>query len=103
MHRSTGYKSITSLVLAAGIMTSCAQERDPASEDPIDPLPGLYDVTLSGAGLLKVGGNEKARPFCVTAANRSNFPHMLVKKIYQLHYSCSAHPFPREGNAIGGK
>ena len=91
------------LATATALATACAQERDAASDAPVDPTPGLYQVTLSGAGLLKAGGEEGPHPFCVTAANRKTAPHTLVKKFYQLHYSCIDKPSPREGNAIAGE
>ncbi len=84
--------------------TACAKTPDAADETPVDPEPGLYEVALSGAGLLKAG-EEKEGPhaFCLTEADRSTFPHTLVKKYYQLHYSCMSTPLPREGNTIAGE
>ncbi len=97
------FKLSTCLVTASLLVASCAQERDLASETPLDPEPGLYEVTLSSAGFLKAGGKEGPHPICVTAANRSTFPHTLVKKFYELHYSCVSRPGQRQGNAINGE
>ncbi|MEM9618594.1 MAG: hypothetical protein AAF936_11595 [Pseudomonadota bacterium] len=96
--------AIAYLAVISVITTSCSNGRDAASETPADPEPGLYEVTLSGAGLLKAGGKEEGPySFCLADTDRALFPHTLVKKYYQLHYSCMSTPLPREGNAIAGE
>lgn len=82
---------------------ACSKVTDAADETPVDPEPGLYEVTLSGAALLRASGKEDPHSFCLTEVNRTAFPHTLVKKYYQLHYSCTNTPLPREGNRISGK
>lgn len=103
MNQLFGFKPIKFLAITSTLLMGCAQERDAANEPPVDPIPGRYAVSLSGSGLLKAAGKEGPHPFCVTAANRSTFPHTLVKQIYQLHYSCVSRPGQREGNAITGE
>jgi len=95
--------SFSGLLIVLALAASCAEQRDPTQEVPVDLEPGLYQVSLSGAGLLKAGGKEGPHAICVTAANRGTFPHTLVKKFYHVHYSCVDRPAMREGNAIGGE
>lgn len=85
------------------IATACTKAPDTAHETPVDPESGLYEVALSGTGLLKVSGKEDPHSFCLTETDRALFPHTLVKKYYQLHYSCISTPSPREGNKVAGE
>ncbi len=84
-------------------VAACSKTPDAANETPVDPKPGPYEVTLSGAGLLKAGGKEGPHSYCLRETDRASFSHTLVKKFYQLHYSCMSTPLPREGNAIAGE
>ncbi len=103
MNQFSALIPIMGMATAGMLVTACTNERDATKEIPVDPLPGLYDVSLSGAGLLKAGGREGPHEFCVTEANRFTFSHTLVKKFYQFHYSCVGKPSPRLGNAIAGE
>lgn len=103
MNRLSEYGRVTCFSIFSLVATACSETPDTADETPVDPEPGLYEVTLSGSGLLKAGGKEGPHAFCLTEADRRTFPHTLVKKYYQLHYSCMNTPLPREGNAIAGE
>ena len=82
---------------------ACSQAPDPASQEPVDPAPGLYEITLSGAGLLKAAGKSDPDEFCLTERDRASFPHLLARNYYQLHAACRPSRAPREGNAFGGE
>lgn len=84
------------------ITAACVESRDPAKETPVEPEPGLYEVTLSGAGLMKAGDKDRPRSTCLHPGNRDSFPHTLVKNYYALHYTCRTNPLPRVGNKIAG-
>ncbi|GJL95285.1 MAG: hypothetical protein DHS20C05_16900 [Hyphococcus sp.] len=87
-------------IIAAG----CAETSDPASEAPVELEPGRYEITMSGAGLLKAAGNDNnSRSTCLRAGERAMFPHKLAENYYRMHYSCSNKRLPREGNAVGGE
>lgn len=103
MNRFSEYGRVVCFCAFSLAVAACSKTPDAADETPVNPEPGLYEVTLSGAGLLKAGGKEGPHAFCLTEANRSTFPHTLAKKYYQLHYSCMSTPLPREGNAIAGE
>lgn len=87
------------------LAAACAEEsRDPASEAPIDPAAGLYEFSMSGAGMLKHMEAEKVeKPFCLTEIQRSNFPYMLVENRFKLSPYCTSARDPREGNMIAGE
>lgn len=96
-------RRIASSAVAGLIVSACAVERDAASEAPVDPAPGLYEITLSGAGPLKAGGKEGPHSYCLKRREQAAFPHLLVKNFYTLHGSCRQKRAPREGNKIGGE
>lgn len=87
------------------IAAACAGEtRDPASEEPIDPAAGLYELTTSGAGLLKHMEPDKGqKPYCLTDAQRANFPNLLVEGRFKISPYCTSKRNPREGNVISGE
>lgn len=103
MNRFSGTIRWVRIGVLAAIATACAPERDPASETPVNPAPGLYEVTLSGAGILKAAGEGETHTYCLRMRERSSFPHLLVRNYYQLHASCAPKRGPREGNAIAGE
>lgn len=95
---------INSTVAVCALAAACSQAPPPADQTPVDPTPGLYAITLSGAGLLKVAGkDDKPKNYCLRASEASAFPYMLPENYYALHYSCAKTRAPREGNAIAGE
>ncbi len=95
-------------ILKAGAVSllaaACVEQTDPASETPVDPAAGLYEITLSGAGLLKhVDTNKAPDAFCLTEAQRASFPHVLAENYYKLSPLCTINHAQREGNAIAGE
>ncbi len=87
-----------------GTAAACSDRADPASETPVDPAPGLYEITLSGAGLLKHAGPEDAaQTYCLRESASASFPHLLAENYYKLHYSCTTRRGAREGNAVAGE
>lgn len=85
------------------LVAACVDGRDPANETPVELEPGLYEVTLSGAGLMKASDKGRPQPVCLRPGNRESFPHTLVKNYYALHYSCRTTRLPRIGNKIAGE
>lgn len=103
MNNSTSARLLCGALLL-GAAQACSQTSDPASETPVEPEPGLYKITLSGAGLLKHANNDKTpETFCLTEIQRASFPHLLAENYYKLHYACTNARAPRMGNAIGGE
>lgn len=86
---------------AATLAVGCTQTTDPTTQEPVDPKPGQYEITLSGAGLMK-NMKEEPHSYCLYESERDAFPHMLAKNYYELHPGCRAKHDPREGNAISG-
>ena len=84
-------------------IAACSQSADPAGAEPVDPQAGLYEITQSGAGLLKGAKPDKPKTFCLRESQRADFAHMLVEGYYKLHYSCVTNRAPREGNKVGGE
>lgn len=94
------------IALAAAVTVaaiSCSEAPDAASQTPVDPASGLYEVTFSGAGLLKHAGPGEPRSYCLTEGGRGQFPHILAEGFYRLHPLCTVARGPREGNAFAGE
>ncbi|MEQ8936331.1 MAG: DUF3617 family protein [Amphiplicatus sp.] len=87
------------------LAAACAEEaQDPASETSVDPRPGLYEITVSGAGLMKnVKGNDVPQSYCLTETQRASFPHLLAEGFYKLSPLCTSKRRSREGNAVSGE
>ena len=81
----------------------CAGEVDPATQAPVDPSPGLYEVSLGGAGVLKTMEREGPREYCLHELERGDFPHLLARNYYQLHALCRVERGARQGNAVSGE
>ncbi|WP_428409670.1 DUF3617 domain-containing protein [Hyphococcus sp.] len=83
---------------------ACSETSDPASEAPVDPKPGLYEIAISGAGLLKnVESNKAPKTYCLTEIQAASFPHMLAENYYKLSPLCTVQRGQREGNLIAGE
>ncbi len=82
---------------------ACSNASDPASETPVNAKPGQYEITLSGAGLMKQAGKGKSSSYCLTQGESASFPYRLAEKFYPLHPACQTRRQPREGNAIAGE
>ncbi|MHA7871231.1 MAG: hypothetical protein ACX939_02670 [Hyphococcus sp.] len=85
------------------LAAACADSRDPISQTPVDPEPGLYKVTLGGAGLLQHADLDDPQDYCLREGERADFPHVLARHYYQLHALCRVQRGVREGNAVGGE
>lgn len=83
-------------------VVACSGANDPASQAPVDPEAGLYEISLSGAGPMKADPG-KSKTYCLREGERASFAHMLAQNYYKLHYSCTVNRTPREGNAVGGE
>lgn len=99
---SNGKRSVA--VIGLTLAAACSQAADPSSETPVDPRPGRYVITHSGAGLLKhVKSNDEPGAFCLRESERAAFPHLLAEGYYKRHSLCTNTRAPREGNAVAGE
>jgi len=101
--------AITRMLTLAGVLgslclTACDQPRDAAAEAPVDPAPGLYKVTLTGAGLDRYaqGPGRTQDEICVTASESPRFAERLARNYFSMHEACTSKVEPRTGNAIAG-
>jgi len=99
---------IGSMLMAAtlaGMVSACSPPVAPAAQEPIELTPGLYQITLSGAGLAQFTqqrGGKTEDEVCVRAGDVSRFPDRLARNYFSLHPGCTFSPQARQGNAIGG-
>ena len=91
---------IGTLMLTA---TACSGGSGPASDEPANLTPGLYEISVSQS--FKHGSGEKTapEPICVRAHEIDSFPHMLAEDYFIAQRGCRTVRGPREGNAISGE
>lgn len=101
MNLALSTRAAISLLIA--FAASCAPAPpDPAKEAPVDPAPGLYQITISAGSLGKGRGGDVQKPICLRANGVKNFGQKLAENYYTLHSSCSLSAAPRVGNVISG-
>jgi len=89
---------LTLFLLSAG----CADEPDPARQDPVDPAPGEYALAVAMSGWFSdVEGAPDT--YCLRAENRADLPHLLAENFFMPHGACANERAPRQGNAVGGE
>ena len=103
MRKSSAKKPIIVVGGLFVLLAGCVEERDPASEAPVDLLPGRYEITLSGN--LPQNPNSKRAPtsLCVTGSKASNFHYHLAEEATKVFGACSPKRAPRVGNAFSGE
>lgn len=93
------------VLMALVALAGCASPRDPATEEPVDPVPGLYRITLSGAGLARFarpGPEDPKDDVCVTAFDSPRFADRLTDNYFSIHPGCVTRRDARAGNRLGG-
>jgi hypothetical protein len=86
-------------------MVGCSPAGDPASQEPVELMPGLYQITLSGTGLAQFaprGASETEYEICVRSGDVTRFPDRIARNYFSMTPFCTAIPEPREGNAFRG-
>jgi hypothetical protein len=90
----------------SGLTAGCSPAGDPATQEPVELMPGLYQITLSGTGLaqsIQQGPGEAEGEICLRSGDVSRFPDRMARNYFSMHPGCTASPEPREGNAFRGK
>lgn len=86
-------------------LTACTPPADPSTQEPVDPAPGLYRITLGGAGLAQYaqqGPGKTEDEVCVTSRESPRFADRAIRNYFVLHPGCTTRPAPRVGNAVSG-
>ena len=92
-------------MILLGLAACSPSAPDPATAEPVDPLPGLYTITLSGAGLAGLAtrpSKNEEDAVCVRASDSAGFADRLVSNSFTLHPVCTDEREPRAGNTIRG-
>jgi hypothetical protein len=92
-------------MILLGLAACSPSAPDPATAAPVDPLPGLYTIALSGAGLAGLAtrpSKDEEDAVCVRASDSPGFADRLVSNSFTLHPVCRDEREPRAGNTIRG-
>lgn len=93
---------VAGVILPVGLV-ACTQ-RDPASEQPLEPEGGNYAIRLTGDGLAEMLPQDKepADSVCVPSGEGGALADRLARNYFTLHPGCTSSKRPRQGNLIGG-
>ena len=76
---------------------------DPASEPPVELLPGLYEVRVGGGTLVRLPSDERTARICFDPVDAMTFPKTPLFPTIGDWDSCTESPDEPRGNAISGK
>ena len=101
-----GVARLPAIVALLGLAACASPEPDPATAEPVALMPGLYRITLSGAGLARFAApaskDEPGDEVCVRPSGRDRFADQVVENYFILHPGCRHQPEPRVGNVVSG-
>lgn len=81
--------------------TACSRP-DPASEPPVQMLPGLYEVSLGGGTVVELKTGERKSELCLDSYGAFEFPKDPLGPIIERWETCSTQLDPPKGNAMSG-
>ena len=90
---------ITAVVMAA--LAGCAA-KDPATEKPVDMLPGLYQLTIGGGTIVELKPAFASGQACFALDNALAFPTDSVSHLIPDWDGCTTTHDDPKGNAISG-
>lgn len=93
------------IVALSALLAACSPAGDPATQEPVELSPGLYQITLLGAGMAQFTQQSPGKTedeVCVRSSDVSRFPDRMARNYFSMHPGCTASPEPREGNAFVG-
>lgn len=87
--------------LLAILLCGCA--RDPASEQPVELKPGLYEVTVGGGTLVRLPSDQRTDRICLSVPDAIDFAKSPLYPTIGAWDSCTESPDEPKGNALSGK
>lgn len=103
MTRRFPYGHKLAAALAGFSLCACAEEPAPQEQTPVDPEPGLYEVSVSNGFGGARSKSEKTVTTCLRESGRAAFAHMLAENYFLVSGACRPERLPREGNAVAGE
>jgi hypothetical protein len=105
-HRVGSALRSCSLILAVALAGCSAS--DPATEAPVELLPGQYQIRMSGGGLAagvptSQGPGAVDDSVCIARADDSETVSKLARQYLGMHPGCSHSANDRVGNSVSGK
>jgi len=93
-------RNLMCVMVALGL-AGCASP-DPATEMPVDLLPGLYQVTLGGGTVVELKAGGRQADVCFATDNALAFPGDPVSHLIPDWPGCTTTADDPKGNAISG-
>ena len=92
------------LVIVAALMMGLAgcAAKDPATEKPVDLLPGLYQLSVGGGTIVELKPAFASGQACFAADNAAAFPTDSVSHLIPDWDGCTTNHDDPKGNAISG-
>ena len=94
--------ALMGLVLAIG---GCADgARDPASESPVDPASGKYEISrgFDLGGVARATDRDKTATLCLSRAQSAHATETIAKRALFIHPACRHEQGERKGNLVTG-
>lgn len=92
--------SVMTAMMMAGL-AACAKP-DPASEVPVDLLPGLYQVRVGGGTIVDLKSGGMSGEICFAIDNALAFPSNALSHLVPDWEGCSTSYDDPKGNAVSG-
>lgn len=92
------------MLIAAALMaglTGCAG-KNPATEKPVEMLPGLYQLTIGGGTIVELKPHYASGQACFEGPDAQAFPTESVSHLIPDWDGCTTTHDDPKGNAIGG-
>ncbi|MEM9705731.1 MAG: hypothetical protein AAF850_06590 [Pseudomonadota bacterium] len=81
---------------------ACAEQQAPESQEPVDLLPGQYEISTAGRVFSQTTKPKLGNALCVSEFSADDFAYELAERALKFNVGCMPSRQERVGNAIAG-